>query len=78
MVDHWSNFFEVVEIHKKTAQTVIIQLKVPFVPHSIPEILIKDNDQEFDNQEFENFFSQWHFERRTSCPRRRIEKWKMP
>ena len=49
MVDHWSNFFEVVEIHKKTAQTVIIQLKVPFVRHSIPEILIKDNDQEFDN-----------------------------
>lgn len=58
MVDYWSSFFEVVEIHKKTAQTIIIQLKVQFARPGIPEILITDNDQEFDNQEFENFFSQ--------------------
>lgn len=36
MVDYWSSFFEVVEIHKKTAQAVITQLKVQFARHGIP------------------------------------------
>ena len=69
MVDYWSNFFEVVEIHRKTAQSVITQLKVQFARHGIPEVLITDNGSEFDNQEFKNFSSQWHFEHRTSSPR---------
>ena len=69
MVDYWSNFFEVVEIHKKTAQAVITQLKVQFARHGIPEVLITDNGPEFDNQEFKNFSSQWQFEQRTSSPR---------
>ena len=46
MVDYWSNFFEVLEIHKKTAQTVFIQLKEQFAPYGISQILITDNDQE--------------------------------
>ena len=69
MVDYWSNFFEVVEIHRKTAQSVITQLKVQFAHHGIPEVLITDNGSEFDNQELKNFSSQWHFEHRTSSPR---------
>ena len=69
MVDYWSNFFEVVEIHRKTAQSVITQLRVQFARHGIPEVLITDNGSEFDNQEFKNFSSQWHFEHRTSSPR---------
>lgn len=52
MVDYWSNFFEVLEIHKKIAQTVITQLEVQFARYGIPEILITDNNQEFDNKEF--------------------------
>ena len=47
---YWSNFFEVVEIHRKTAQTVITQFKVQFARHGIPEVLISDNGPEFDNQ----------------------------
>ena len=69
MVDYWSNFFEVVEIHKKTAQAVITQLKVQFARHGIPEVLITDNGPEFNNQEFKNFSSKWQFEHRTSSPR---------
>ena len=69
MVDYWSNFFEVVEIHRKTAQSVITQLSVQIARHGIPEVLITDNGSEFDNQEFKNFSSQWHFEHRTSSPR---------
>lgn len=69
MVDYWSSFFEVVEIHKKTAQAVITQLKVQFARHGIPEVLITDNGPEFDNQEFKSFSSQWQFEQRTSSPR---------
>ena len=62
MVDYWSNFIEVVEIRKKTAQAVITQLKVQFAHHGIPEVLITDNGPEFDNQQFKNFSSQWQFE----------------
>ena len=69
MVDYWSNFFEVVEIHRKTAQSVTTQLRVQFTHHGITEVLITDNGSEFDNQEFKNFSSQWHFEHRTSSPR---------
>ena len=69
MVDYWSNFFEVVEIHKKTAQAIITQLKVQFARHGVPEVLITDNGSEFDNREFQNFSSEWHFDHRTSSPR---------
>ena len=69
MVDYWSNFFEVVEIHRKTAQIVITQFKVQFARHGIPEVLITDNSPEFDNQEFKNFSTDWRFEHRTSSPR---------
>jgi len=69
MVDYWSNFFEVVEIHRKTAQAVITQFKVQCARHGIPEVLISDNGPEFDNQEFKNFSTDWQFEHRTSSPR---------
>ena len=42
-VDYWSNFFEVVEIHRRTAQTLITQFKVQFARHGIPEVLISNN-----------------------------------
>ncbi|XP_022786150.1 uncharacterized protein K02A2.6-like [Stylophora pistillata] len=69
MVDYWSSFFEVVEIHRKTAQAVITQFKGQFARHGIPEVLISDNGPEFDNQEFKNFSTDWQFEHRTSSPR---------
>ena len=68
-VDYWSNFFEVVEIHRRTAQAVITQFKVQFARHGIPEVLISNNGPEFDNQEFKNFSTDWQFEHRTSGPR---------
>ena len=69
MVDYWSNFFEVVDIHRRTAQAVITQFKVQFARHGIPEVLISNNGPEFDNQEFKNFSTDWQFEHRTSSPR---------
>ena len=68
-VDYWSNFFEVVEIHRRTAQTLITQFKVQFARHGIPEVLISNNSPEFDNQEFKNFSTDWQFKHRTSGPR---------
>ena len=69
MVDYWCNFFKVVEIHRRTAPSVITQFKVQFARHVIPEVLITNNDSVFDNQELKNFSSQWHFEHRKSNPR---------
>ena len=79
MVDYWSNYFEVVEIHKKTAQAVITQLKVQFARHGIPEVLITDNGPEFNNQEFQNFSSEWHFitDPLVQDIDSQMEKWKM-
>ena len=68
-VDYWSNFFELVEIHRRTAQALITQFKVQFARHGIPEVLISNNGPEFDNQEFKNFSTDWQFEHRTSGPR---------
>ena len=69
MVDYWSNYFEVVEIHKKTSQAVITQCKVQFARHGIPDVVVTDNGPEFASQEFRNFASKWKFEHRTSSPR---------
>ena len=69
MMDYWSNFFEVVEIHRKTAEAVNTQFKVQFACHGIPEVLISDNGTEFDNQEFKNFSTDWQFEHQTSSPK---------
>ena len=69
MVEYWSNFFEVVEIHSKTAPTIVTQFKVQFARHGISEVLISNKGPEFDNQEFENFSTDWRFEHRTSSPR---------
>ena len=69
MVDYWSNFFEAVEIHRKTARAVVAQSKVRFARHGIPEVPISDNGPGFDNQEFKNFSTGWLFEHRTSSPR---------
>ena len=68
-VDYWSNFFEVVKIHRRTAQAAITQFKVQFARHGIPEVLISNNGPEFDNQEFKNFSTDWQFEHRTSGSR---------
>ena len=75
MVDYWSNFFEVVEIHRKTVQSVITQLKVQLACHGILEVLIIDNGSEFDNQKFKNFSS---LESLVQDIHSEMEKWKMP
>ena len=55
-----------------------------FARHGTQKVLITDIGPEFDNQEnqeFENFSSQWQFEHRTSSPRypqSGMEKWRMP
>ena len=69
LVDYWSNYFEVAEIHKKTAHAVITQFKVQFACHGIPEKVITGNGPEFANEAFAKFASTWKFEHRTSSPR---------
>ena len=64
--DYWSNFFEVVEIHRKTAQAVITRFNLYFARHGIPQVLISDNCLKFDNKDFKNLSTYWQFEHRTS------------
>ena len=69
MVDYWSNYFEVAELHKKTSQSVINQLKVQFARHGIPSVMMTDNGPEFASQEFKKFVKEWKMEHITSSPR---------
>lgn len=55
-----SNFFEVAEIHRKSEQAVICQLKLKFT--RIPEVLNTDDAPEFGNQEIKSLSSDWHLE----------------
>ena len=64
-MDYWSNYVEVAEIRKKTAQAVITQLKEPFAPHGISTVLITDNTPEFLNEEVRKFAKEWKFGHRT-------------
>ena len=42
-VDYWSNFFKVVDIHRRKTEAVITQFKVQFAQHGTPEVLISNN-----------------------------------
>ena len=42
MIDYWSNYFEVADMHKKTSLSVIYQCKAQFARHGIPSILATD------------------------------------
>ena len=69
MVDYWSNYFEIAELHKNTSVSVITQFKVQFARHGIPSVVMTDNGHEFASREFEEFAKTWKFEHITSNPR---------
>ena len=53
MVDYWSNYFEIAELHKETSLSVIAQFKVQFARHGIPSVVMTENGPEFASREFE-------------------------
>ncbi len=54
-----SNFWEVVRLHKTTAQSVINKLKQHFGRYGIPDVIISDNGPPFSSRDFDDFIRQW-------------------
>ncbi|RLJ22758.1 hypothetical protein DJ031_00290, partial [bacterium endosymbiont of Escarpia laminata] len=69
IVDYWSNYFEVAELHKKTSRSVINQLKAQFARHGIPSVMMTDNGPEFASEDFNEFVKLWKIKHITSSPR---------
>lgn len=68
MVDYWSSYFEVQELHRVTSSSVVNAFKVQFARHGIPDTLITDNGTQFSSFEFSTFTETWGFTHTTSSP----------
>ena len=68
LVDYYSCFFEVSELHSTTSNTVVRKLKPMFARFGIPERVISDNSPQFSSQEFSDFARKYDFQHTTSSP----------
>ena len=68
IVDYWSSYFEVQELHRTTSSSVINAFKVQFARHGIPDTLVTDNGTQFTSAEFQAFATKWGIIHRTSSP----------
>ena len=55
VVDAYSKWMEVVPIHHATSKTTIDKLRVIFVMHGLPEMLVSDTGTPFTSAEFQEF-----------------------
>ena len=67
--DYFSNLIEAERINKKMTRGVMKALKTMFVRYGTPDVLISDNDLQFDTAEFATFANTWKFQHRTASPR---------
>ena len=67
IVDYYSKYPEVVQVHSKTAQATIKVMMSVFSRHGIPNVVIADN-MPFNSVEFQKFAKEWDFTITTSSP----------
>ena len=67
-VDYYSGYFEVYQLHSKTATVIIKKLKRHFVTQGTPNELLSGNEPPFNSAEFENFLWSSGTEHVTSSP----------
>ena len=68
VMDYYSRYFEVAQLHNTKATTVINQRKSMFARHRIPVKVISDQGPQYSSSEFEDFIKMWGFEHQTSSP----------
>ncbi|XP_021361397.1 uncharacterized protein K02A2.6-like [Mizuhopecten yessoensis] len=69
VVDYYSCYFEVTQLHSTTSKAVINALKPIFTRFGIPEKVVSDNGPQYSSQEFADFSRQYDFLHVTSSPR---------
>ena len=68
VVDFYSHFFEVAQLHSSTSSAIIRKLKPIFARFGIQEQVLSDNGPQFSSQEFEECARQYDFNHTTSSP----------
>jgi hypothetical protein len=66
--DHYSDFIEVDFLKSTTTDIMVKCCKRNFAGHSIPKVVVTDNEPQFISAEFGNFASKWEFSHTTSSP----------
>ena len=69
IVDYYSRFVEIAQLHDLSSKQVVIQLKSIFSRHGIPELLVSDNGPQYACVEFREFAQQYQFQHITSSPK---------
>lgn len=67
VVDYHSKFPEIALLEDKTSHAVILQLKIIFARHGIPEVLVADN-MPFGSKACKQFAEEWDVQIKTSSP----------
>ena len=68
VVDYYSRYFEVAQLHSTKATSVINQMKAMFARHGIPSKVISDQGPQYSSAEFLEFSKTWGFQHVTSSP----------
>ena len=68
LVDHYSDYVEVSPLKQTTSSAMIKFVKVQYIRHGIPHVLVSNNGPQFTSKEFAEFAKQWEFQHVTSSP----------
>lgn len=68
LVDSYSGWFEIDQLHNTTSATLVTKLKCHFATHGAPQELMTDNAASFTSREFQEFACRWDFRHITSSP----------
>ena len=68
MVDYYSRWLEVRQLHPTTTTAVINKFRLMFATHGIPEVIISDNGPQFQCREFNVFARVYDLQHQTSSP----------
>lgn len=69
LVDYYSGFIEVEQLHDTRSERIITRCKAHFARYGIPDTLISDNGPQFSSEAFMQFARDYHFKHCTSSPR---------
>ena len=68
LVDYYSSYFEVDQIHSATSKTIVRLCKTHFARHGIPDEVVSDNGPCYTGQDFRQFTEEWQFKHTKVSP----------
>ena len=68
VVDYFSRYIEILQLSTTTSASIITALKILFLRHGIPDVLVTDNGPQYASLEFSEFSKFYNFTHRTSSP----------